>query len=1136
MGNSNLYSFILMRNRSEEIAEIPTEYVESISFSMGQYVSDPTEVSFNIPSHLQKNGVKTEQPLFNLIKDKMQIIMDINGKKYVLDIENTSEVETKDYTTKSFTAYERHKRLEKIDCVLSTGSIVTRQLYKPTDEKVEISDGMLNLFEQQCLGWKIGTITDMARKELIMCSTSNTVFLPKVDTKITDVIFNENVTIDIGDKPLDLKLNMFCKVYDEDNKLYIDSTLPFQFEALPYAVKNIQAKYVSTAKNFYGIEFTIVHSNDYKTVKEFAFVNCKNLRLVADVSIEYKLGDLKEQWTTKYRTFESSGNNWKSMLDSIAQSFDCIFIIDSYEQTISACHHSEFGEETGISLLYDNALKEVTRDRNTDELVTRMWVESSNTSIASVNVLGTDYIECYDYFKDNGIMSTELSDALDKYDELLIQKDSEFNNLILTKYEADQQVTLLTSQAKALEERIDGERAILTAYIKASAEDSSWKAKQEEQQAKVVALEGELKATNDKLSVAKQKSEDLSSKITQIGVDIKKENAVYNGTKIFSEALLLELSDYLIEQSLDDDTYLTAHSLYSYAKEQIKNYQKLKVDFTIESSMEFLKRANIPVTNHMFIGAKMVVEDRAGIIDSEDGTVLLYSFTLDPSTNELSNFKFTNNAKAPDTPLKAISRTTQTTKATKSLTDFYKATWADIKDKTVDIGELITNGLDLAAQKVRSRSEENVIDMSEAGIFLIDAKNNNEQLALINDLITMTTDNWRTSKVAISPEGVIADTLIGNMILGKELYISNKDVSFVVKDNGLKIRNKVGVDRVFLGLDDDQNPEFMLGTKEENSHLVWDKNGLDIRADKILIGSEDVVTSSTLEQTAESIRLEVSNTATTLRSEIKQTADEIRLEVSNTANNFNSVIQQTANNIRLEVANTANGLRSEINQKANEIRLEVSNSVNGLSSRIQQNVDKINVAVRDINGLNSEISVMKNNISSKVDANGVKSVVSQNPDCVKFGFNEIADCVTIDKDGLLIRHGNSYSRLDAYGFHRWDGNTQRAYHYLQYMGQVDIESGQTVTITLPSEFKGKNFNVIVGIKRVRMAYDVYAEKYLLMGFYAEVSNVDTRNGKFSVYGSVRAVNSTNIKPNASIAGADYARNKLRPIVAYWVYA
>ena len=55
------------------------------------------------------------------------------------------------------------------------------------------------------------------------------------------------------------------------------------------------------------------------------------------------------------------------MLDNIAKSFDCIFIIDSYNQTINACHYSEFGEETGITLLYDNAIKETTRNRSLDD-------------------------------------------------------------------------------------------------------------------------------------------------------------------------------------------------------------------------------------------------------------------------------------------------------------------------------------------------------------------------------------------------------------------------------------------------------------------------------------------------------------------------------------------------------------------------------------------------------------------------------------------------------------------------------------------------------------------------------------------------------------------------------------------------
>ena len=69
-----------------------------------------------------------------------------------------------------------------------------------------------------------------------------------------------------------------------------------------------------------------------------------------------------------------------------------------------------------------------------------------------------------------------------------------------------------------------------------------------------------------------------------------------------------------------------------------------------------------------------------------------------------------------------------------------------------------------------------------------------------------------------------------------------------------------------------------------------------------------------------------------------------------------------------------------------------------------------------------------------------------------------------------------------------------------------------------------------------MAYDVYEEKFLLMGFYAEVVSVDKANGSFEVYGSVRGVDSKNISGSALIAGADYAQDKLRPVVAYWVYA
>lgn len=149
--------------------------------------------------------------------------------------------------------------------------------------------------------------------------------------------------------------------------------------------------------------------------------------------------------------------------------------------------------------------------------------------------------------------------------------------------------------------------------------------------------------------------------------------------------------------------------------------------------------------------------------------------------------------------------------------------------------------------------------------------------------------------------------------------------------------------------------------------------------------------------------------------------------------------------------------------------------------------------------------------------------------------NEIYDGITtIDKDGVKVVHGDSYSRLGAHGLMRYDGNVGKYYHYLSYMGQVDLASEERATIQLPPEFRNRDFKVIVSVKRVRMNYDPYAEKHLLMGFYAEVNSINTANATFEVYASVRAIKSTNF--NGSITGADYGHDTLRPVVAYWVYA
>ena len=830
--SENEYELVLMRNRREELIDIPLEYVESIDFEMGTHLQQPTKLTLTIPSHLTRGTGLIEYPLYNMIKGKMQLRLKVNGKTYRLSIEEESVKETSTIHTKTFVAYEIFYKFNTTDFAIAT-DIATRQLYKTPNETVEISDGMLNWFEQQCTGWKVGEITDRAKSELTMCSETDSVDLPKVDKTITDEIFNQNVSISaLENKPLNMKLVMSCTVYASDGKKYVDQNLEFEFVNLPYAIKNIKANYSSTSKHFYGITFTITYTNDHVTKHEYAFVNCKNVRLVANMAIEYELGNLVERQVTKYRTFDTTVTTWMNMLQQIAESFDVIILFDSGNYKINVCHREEFGELTNVHLSYDNALREITKQRKLNEIVTRLTVESQNTTIAGVNVLGTDYVECYDYFINSGIMSTDLQNALTRYNLLLEEKDIEFQLLLVQKHDADQALSLANSQLVSLQGKYSTEKSILSGYVKTVSDEQAkpekdrdsdkigqFSAKLKKQQETVAALEKQIEDKLAEVQRCKDNAASLENQLVAIGEAIKKENTGY-----FSEDLLLELSDYLIEKAITDDTHLTAHGVYDYVCQQIKEYQKPIIDFDVSSSMEFIKRTGRKVTDCVFIGAKMGIEDKAGEI-TDEGTVTLYGFTIVPSTDEVKNIKFMNGGKTPDSPLKQVSKVAQDVKATKSMTDFYKSTLKQIRENNPDVAKIIEEGLDLAAQKVRSRTESNIIEIDEAGIFLIDAYNENEQLALINDLIAMTTDRWETCRVAISPEGIMAEELIGKIILGEQLYLGNSTNSFKIdidKDPatgktayGMFIYSKdpnntdVSHLRAFLGIDKNDNPQLI---------------------------------------------------------------------------------------------------------------------------------------------------------------------------------------------------------------------------------------------------------------------------------------------------------------------------------------
>ena len=109
--------------------------------------------------------------------------------------------------------------------------------------------------------------------------------------------------------------------------------------------------------------------------------------------------------------------------------------------------------------------------------------------------------------------------------------------------------------------------------------------------------------------------------------------------------------------------------------------------------------------------------------------------------------------------------------------------------------------------------------------------------------------------------------------------------------------------------------------------------------------------------------------------------------------------------------------------------------------RITSNVSSIALMNGQISQMNSSITQLSNQITSKVDVNGVKSIIEQNPDSVKIGFNGITDKIVMSSlgmdfktnEGLLhtrIRNGtlnflkkNGTSSLGSFQRNVWSGTS-----------------------------------------------------------------------------------------------------------------
>lgn len=308
--------------------------------------------------------------------------------------------------------------------------------------------------------------------------------------------------------------------------------------------------------------------------------------------------------------------------------------------------------------------------------------------------------------------------------------------------------------------------------------------------------------------------------------------------------------------------------------------------------------------------------------------------------------------------------------------DSVKRQAGDGKNSNDRLNTWVNDGLDLTNMKIVGEADNQNITWDANGLLareylpIIDAYDD-RQLKLINRGLYVTDDGWETARAGIgnflfwNPKtqkneeayGVIADTIVGNIVLSEEVGIYNKNNSITMDGDGFTLTTNA----------DGTTPENVFTIQKENKDssgessieklLYVDNDGnLTINGNiRVSNSYSDVHTINDLgnaDRIVESTTViaEITADINGLRTEFgktQQTVSEHGIQISS----MSSSIQQNAEQIKLEVTNrqeaidgAVNDMSTLIDATAGQLRIEISGAVDEAGNAL----NVANNAVKDV--------------------------------------------------------------------------------------------------------------------------------------------------------------------------------------------
>jgi hypothetical protein len=376
-------------------------------------------------------------------------------------------------------------------------------------------------------------------------------------------------------------------------------------------------------------------------------------------------------------------------------------------------------------------------------------------------------------------MDNDLCMAIEDYNTLLTDRDGDFNGYLAEK--ENLQTTLTTKQNELA--TLETDLQIIEDDIDTAIANGDGLTLLNQQKAD---KEAEIQAKKDEIAVVNADIASVDAKIADL----------INVLKIevnFTPEQIIERNTFVKEAVWQDNNYTNADDLYAEGKERlirvsqpIVAYKVDAIDFTqalnTQKDWNKLKIGGIVTINYpnwnLSIKAKIITIDH----DIDNNSIQL----------TIANHK---DIKSGFLKIKDLLNRNVHSSVTQ---DMSKYKWDLSEQNNSTINQLINSEWDAAKQAVTGGVNENVT-VDRRGITLKDPTDDLNFVRILHNIITLTSDGGNTYKNALTPSGLIAERVIGKLLVGESLTIGDVNGILEIVGNLLTIKDNNGVVRTLLG-------------------------------------------------------------------------------------------------------------------------------------------------------------------------------------------------------------------------------------------------------------------------------------------------------------------------------------------------